>query len=70
MPCKVKILINLTMYFRVRNRTGSWNSWGGWKNSKKLINGGGGGGVELPRGWNFRRIYFKEQADIFNNKRT
>ena len=23
---------------------GGWNSWGGWKNSEKLINGGGGGG--------------------------
>ena len=21
-------------------------------------------------GWNFKRIYFKEQTDIFNNKRT
>ena len=21
-------------------------------------------------GWNFRRIYFKDQTDIFNNKRT
>ena len=26
---------------------------------------GEGGGV-----WNFRRIYFKEHTDIFNNKRT
>ena len=54
---------------------GSWNSRGAWKNSEKLISGGGrwgevGGGGRIAGEVGIFKWFFREETDIFSNKRS
>ena len=56
----------------MRNRSGGWNSRGGWKRSEKIISRGWGVGAGIGGGLELQaaklEYVFSEETGIFSNK--